>query len=130
MPESKSGALPLGDSPSKPVTISFCDEITQGMRLNRVCVNESRTANQRAARVVRLGGEVMNPLQKLPCVALARRCGRPGLCRGWKPAIDDTENSGSRTGHPCFRHCGTSGIAEVDPVECAQCGTDRAMLRN
>src|SRR6185436_17254665 len=101
MPESKSGALPLGDSPSKPVTISFCDEIAQGMALQYACVDESGSGDRRAVRIVRLWRSIVDALQRLPGVALAVAGRPPRDRRRRKAAIEQTKDRRARSGHPC-----------------------------
>src|SRR6476620_5473817 len=127
MPESKSGALPLGDSPSKPLTISFCGEIVQGMTRNRARVNEPRALDETARFVVRFRQTIVDPLQELPALALVGSGGAPRLGRRRKGAIDDAEDRRSRARHARPRQCGALRSLEGDRIERAQRGADRAL---
>src|SRR5258706_10203273 len=117
MPESKSGALPLGDSPSKPVTISFCDEITQGMALQYTCVNEPRAGAESAVRVVRFRGAIVDALQRLPGLALADAGGAPCNLRRREAAIKDTKDRRAGGCHPRLRQRLASCLARLDILE-------------
>src|SRR5512132_254340 len=117
MPESKSGALPLGDSPSKPVTISFCGKFAQGMAGNNACVNEPRTGCGLPIRVMLLGRTIVDPLQQLPRIALGRAGNPPRVGRRREAAIDDAVYRGSGTRHSRGAERRTTGGVEIDGVE-------------
>src|ERR1035437_3104352 len=117
MPESKSGALPLGDSPSEAVTISFCGEFAQGMMVETARRKQRGAAGEFSGCVVRLGGPVVDPLQKLPVVALAVTGGPPPGLGFRKAAVDDSKDRRTRSGHPRGGIGSAPGAGKVSLVE-------------